>query len=183
MPTTYINFHAPINPHTAQNLMTVIAQKLGTGTDHFYILFSTPGGEVQSGIALYNYLRAVPAQLTMHNMGNVDSIGNAIFLAANNRLACAHSTFMFHGVGFDIKNVRVEEKIARELLQGILADHKRIGDIIVARTTIDDRGARQLFREARTKDADAALASGIIQNIADANIPAGSDIVSFVFNP
>ena len=43
MPTTYINFHAPVNPHTTQNLMTVIAQKLATGTDHFYIMLSTPG--------------------------------------------------------------------------------------------------------------------------------------------
>jgi hypothetical protein len=28
MPTTYINFHAPVNQHTTQNLMTVVAQKL-----------------------------------------------------------------------------------------------------------------------------------------------------------
>jgi ATP-dependent protease ClpP protease subunit len=183
MPITYINFHAGITPHTTQNLMTAISQKLVAGATEFYILLSTPGGDVASGVTVYNFLRALPVPVTMHNVGNVDSIGNAIFLAANTRRACAHSTFMFHGVGFDVTNVRLEEKNARELLHGILANQSRIADIIVERTNIDRRRSRQLFREARTKDANDALAVGIIHEIADAAIPAGSDIVSFVFNP
>jgi ATP-dependent protease ClpP protease subunit len=182
MPTTYINFHALINQVTTQNLMAAIAQKLMIGTDHFYIMLSTPGGEVASGLTLYNFLRAIPARVTMHNIGNVDSIGNAIFLAADERLASAHSTFMFHGVGFDVKALRVEEKNARELLHSILADQNRIADIIVERTNIQRSRSRQLFREARTKDANDALAGGIIGRIADAQIPAGADILSFVFN-
>jgi ATP-dependent protease ClpP protease subunit len=157
MPTTYINFHAQVNPFTVQNLMTAISQKLASGTDQFYVMLSTPGGHVQSGITVYNFLRALPSRLTMHNIGNVDSIGNAIFLAADERIACAHSTFMFHGVGFDVQNLRVEEKNARELLHGILADQIRIADIIVARTAINRNRSRKLFREARTKNANEAL--------------------------
>jgi ATP-dependent protease ClpP protease subunit len=183
MPTTYINFHAPIKQFTAQNLMTVVSQKLVAGTDNFYILFSTPGGEVPSGITLYNFFRAIPAQVTMHNIGNVDSIGNAIFLAGNTRYACRHSTFMFHGVAFEVKSMTLDEKNARERLHQILADQSRIADIIVDRTNIQRRRSRQLFREAKTKNADEALATGIIHEIRDAAIPAGSDIVSFVFNP
>ena len=105
MPTTYINFHSVVNAFTTQNLMTVVAQKLTAGTDHFYVLLSTPGGQVTSGLTVYNFLRSIPAKVTMHNIGNVDSIGNAIFLAADERFACAHSTFMFHGVGFDVQNL------------------------------------------------------------------------------
>jgi ATP-dependent Clp protease, protease subunit len=183
MPTTYINFHAAINQFTTQNLMTVISQKMATGTNEFYILFSTPGGEVPSGMTVYNFLRGIPATVTMHNIGNVDSIGNAIFLAASTRIACPHSTFMFHGVGFDIKSLQLEEKNSRELLGGILADQARIGDIIVDRTNIQRRRARELFRKATTKNAQEALASVLVQNIADVAIPAGADVVSFVFNP
>lgn len=183
MPTTFINFHAGINPNTCQNLMTAVAQKLAAGTDHFYILLSTPGGEVQSGITVYNFLRSVPAQITMHNMGNVDSIGNVIFLAGQQRFACAHSTFMFHGVAVDVKNARLEEKSSREILHAILNDQIRMADIIVARTNVTRRRSRQLFREAKTKNAPDALATGIIQQIIDPTIPAGSDVISFVFNP
>jgi ATP-dependent protease ClpP protease subunit len=59
----------------------------------------------------------------MHNIGNVDSIGNAIFLAAdaNDRFVCPHSTFMFHGVGADFAGgMRFEEKNGREILESLL---------------------------------------------------------------
>jgi ATP-dependent protease ClpP protease subunit len=181
MPTTFVNFHAAINQRTSQNLMTAVAQKLAAGTDHFYILLSTPGGEIPSGMTVYNFLRAIPARITMHNIGNVDSIGNAIFLAADERFACAHSTFMFHGVGLQIQNLVVEEKRAREILHSLLADQIRIADIIVERTNINRRRSRQLFREARTKNADEALATGIIHRICDPAVPVGADIISFVF--
>jgi ATP-dependent protease ClpP protease subunit len=181
MPTTFVNFHAGINQRTSQNLMTAIAQKLATGTDHFYILLSTPGGEIPSGMTVYNFLRAIPARITMHNIGNVDSIGNAIFLAADERFACAHSTFMFHGVGLPIQNLVLEEKRAREVLHSLLADQVRIADIIVERTNINRRRSRQLFREARTKNANEALATGVVHQICDPAVPAGADIISFVF--
>jgi ATP-dependent protease ClpP protease subunit len=180
MPTTYFNFHAPINPVTVQNLMAAVAQKMMAGTDNFYFLLSTPGGEVPSGMTLYNFIRGLPFPKTMHNTGNVDSIGNAIFLAADTRYACPHSTFMFHGVAFQIQNAKLEEKNFREMLAGILSDQKRIADIMVLRTGITMNQARKLFREASTKDAAHALASGLVGDIRDVQIPAGADIVSLV---
>jgi ATP-dependent protease ClpP protease subunit len=182
MPTTYINFHATINMATVQNVIAAVSQKLMSGTNEFYFLLSTPGGQVMSGLTLYNFLRGIPATVKMHNVGNVDSIGNAIFVAADlpNRFACAHSTFMFHGVGVDIQNARFEEKNAREVVHSILADQKRIADILVARTNLSANQARKLFREARTKDATNAVAIGMAANIVDVQIPAGADIVSLV---
>ena len=50
-------------------------------------MISTPGGTVMNGLNLYNVMRAMPFRLTTHNVGNVDSIGNAIFLAGEERYA------------------------------------------------------------------------------------------------
>jgi ATP-dependent protease ClpP protease subunit len=167
---------------TVQNLMAAISHKLMAGTNDFYFLFSTPGGNVMSGLTFYNFLRAIPATVTMHNTGNVDSIGNAIFVAADfeNRFGCAHSTFMFHGVGMDIQNARYEEKSARELVHSILADQKRMADILVSRTGLSPNQARQLFREARTKDATQARSARLIADIRDVKLPSGADIISLV---
>ncbi len=181
MPTTYINFHALINVQTVQNVMAAISQKLMTGVNDFYFLFSTPGA-VMSGLTLHNFLRAIPATVTMHNTGNVDSIGNAIFLAAeaNRRFACPHSTFMFHGVGRDVQNLRLEEKNTREIMDSIIADQARIADILVQRTNLSSKKARQLFREATTKNAVEAQSAGLITDIRDAQIPVGADVLSLV---
>jgi len=134
------------------------------------------------GMNLYNVLRAMPFHLTTHNVGNVDSIGNAVFLAGEKRYACAHSTFMFHGVGFDINGqMRLEEKFLQERLDSLLADQKRIGSVIEERTKIEKTAIADLFREAKTKDAAFATSCGIIDEVRDVKIPAGGPIYSLVF--
>ena len=131
---------------------------------------------------LYNVMRAMPFHLTTHNVGNVDSIGNAVFLAGEKRYACAHSTFMFHGVGIDLPaQMRLEEKILQEKLDAILADQKRIGSVIEERTRIEKDAVADLFREAKTKDAAFAVGCGIIDEIRDVKIPPGAPIYSLVF--
>jgi ATP-dependent protease ClpP protease subunit len=135
-----------------------------------------------NGITLYNYLRALPVTLTIHNVGNVNSIGNAIFLAGARRYACQHSTFMFHGVGVDVPGpIRLEEKLLRGQLAAIDIEQKRIGSIILDRTKLNQSQVRRLFREAVTKDAAFAASCGIIDQIRDVQIPPGSTILSLVF--
>ena len=135
-----------------------------------------------NGINLYNVLRAMPFHLGDDNVGNVELIGNAVSLAGDHRIACPHSTFMFHGVGFDSPaGLRLEEKFLRERLDGILADQNRIGQIMEDRTGLSAKQIKPLFREAKTKDAAYAVGAGIVHGIADVNIPAGAPVISLVF--
>lgn len=135
-----------------------------------------------NGLNLFNVMRAFPFKLITHNVGNVDSIGNAVFLAGEERYACPHSTFMFHGVGFEVdKAIRLEEKNLSESLDSIVQDHRRIGDILMEHTNLDEGQVRDLFREARTKDADFAKSVGIVHDIRDVQIPLGEPVISLIF--
>jgi ATP-dependent Clp protease protease subunit len=146
-----------------------------------HLLLSTPGGNVMHGLNLNNLFRGLPFELITHNIGNVDSIGNAIFLAGAKRYATAHSTFMFHGVGFDLNNpLRLEKKFLRERLDSLMSDQKRIGSISVERTKITEDSVSELFLEAKTKDATFAVSSGIIDEIRDVQIPVGGPVISLV---
>ena len=134
------------------------------------------------GVTLYNTLRALPIELTTHNVGSVNSIGNVVFLAGNPRYASANSTFMFHGVGFDVKTpTRFEEKIVRERLDAILADQKKIASIISGRTKLKQSDVKRLFRQAVTRDPDYALSNGVIDEIREARIPEGTPFHQLVF--
>jgi ATP-dependent protease ClpP protease subunit len=180
--TTYISFSAEINVNTTEHLIAVLAQQANQGVDHVYLMLSTPGGAVMNGLNLYNVMKAMPFKITTHNVGNVDSIGNAIFLAGEERFACPHSTFMFHGVGFDIQaGARLEQKNLQENLDRLLADQERIGNILKERSQLNAGEITDLFREARTKDAAFALEKGMISDIRDVNIPTGTPILSLVF--
>jgi ATP-dependent Clp protease, protease subunit len=180
--TVYVSFSAEIIPHTTESLIATITNLTNQGVKQIYLMLSTPGGSVMHGMNIYNVLRALPIELITHNVGNVDSIGNAVFLAGSKRYACPHSTFMFHGVGFDVpQQTRIEEKFLRERLDGIVSDQKRIGSVIEDRTQISREDIAKLFLEAQTKDAAFAASCGIIDEIRDVQIPQGAPVYSLVF--
>ena len=177
----YVMFTAEIVPKTVESLIQALSNLAQNRVPEVYIAFATPGGNVMNGITLYNFLRGVPFNLIMHNLGNVDSIGNAVFLAGHERYASSHSTFMFHGVGFDQAAGRYEEKNLREMLNGITNDQRRIGSIITDRTSIPQDEAEGLFRETQTKTAEFARDRGIVHEIREFKLPAGAPVISFVF--
>jgi ATP-dependent protease ClpP protease subunit len=180
--TAYISFSAEIIPFTTESLIALAGNLVNQGAKELYLMLSTPGGNVMNGMNLYNLLSALPVKVITHNVGNVDSIGNAVFLAGKERYACPHSTFMFHGVGFDIKqSARFEEKFLRERLDGILSDQRRIGTILEERTKLAKDQIEGLFREAQTKDAAFAVSCGIVNEIRNLEIPKGAPIYSLVF--
>jgi len=182
MTRVYISFSAEIVPNTTETLIAVLGEQANKKVDEVYLMLSTPGGSVMHGMNLYNVMKAFPFKLITHNVGNVDSIGNAVFLAGEERYACPQSTFMFHGVGFDaVAGQRLEEKLLREKLDSLLQDQLRIGAIIGDRTKLDDGQIGDLFRETRTKDANYALSVGIVHDVRDVNIPLGSPVISLVF--
>jgi ClpP protease-like protein len=77
--TAYVSFSAEINAHTSESLIAALANCANGGVTEFQLLLSTPGRNVMNGMNLYNVLRAMPLHLVTHNVGNVDSIGNAVF--------------------------------------------------------------------------------------------------------
>jgi ATP-dependent protease ClpP protease subunit len=186
----YINFSAEINPSTTEALIAAVGNAVNQGVKSVYLMLSTPGGQVMNGLNLYNVLRGFPIELITHNVGNVDSIGNTVFMAGSKRYACQHSTFMFHGVAAYVQATTgtntgpmavMGERELRERLGGIQADQKRIGSVIKDRTKLDEAAIGTLFLEAQTKDADWALSCGIIDEIRDVKVPTGHPVISLVF--
>lgn len=181
-PEVYVLFSAEVNVNTTEALLAAMANIASQGIPRVVLCLSSPGGDVMSGMNLYNVLRAMPFDLVTHNVGNVDSIGNAIFLAGSHRRACPHSTFMFHGVAFTAEaGKQFDEKLLRERLDSVLADQKRIGSILEERSTLTRAQIEPLFRDAQTKDADWAVSAGIVNEVADVEIPAGAPVISLVF--
>jgi ATP-dependent protease ClpP protease subunit len=168
---------------TAQKLLAAVVGEVQKGAKTIYLMISTPGGQMRDGFALYNILRGLPCEVVTHNVANVDSVGNVVFLAGARRYACANATFMFHGVGFDVQQaMRIEQKNAKELLDGISAETHRMAAIIESRATFANHTeVEQLFLEASTRDAVYAKNHALVHDILDVQIPAGSPLLQLVF--
>lgn len=180
--TVFVSFSAMVLPDTTQALIAALTNCVTGGAAEIRLLLSTPGGSVMHGITLYNFIRGLPVRVVTHNAGNVDSIGNAIFLSGDHRIASPHSTFMFHGVAFEAAAGQIfDERLLSERLDSLLADQNRIGSIIAERTNLRPGQIKPLFRQAKTKDATYAMSAGIVHEIAEIDVPAGAPVISLVF--
>lgn len=177
----YFLISSPVIPPLEQAILDACQQQINKKTSTVYILFSTPGGQVVTGINIYNYLRALPLRIITHNMGSVDSIGTVVFLAGDQRFSAPHSTFMFHGVGHQLKgNVRLVRPELLAKLDQLDADEGKIAAIINDRATFESLDSvSELFREQSTKGNNFALRHGIIDAERAINIPRGAEIVHF----
>lgn len=182
MDNIYLSFSAEIDQHTTEAFMTTVSDYVNKGVDKINILFSSPGGTVANGVTIYNFLRSIPAKIVMHNIGVVDSIGNLIFLSGEERYAVPNSSFLFHGVGFDIlQPTRFEEKQVKEKLKTIERDQKLLSDIISERTKLTEKEVREMFLNAETVTPEKAKELKVINDIRMVNIPKGSQIFQFNF--
>lgn len=173
----YLVFTAAINENSMALMVQYLVELQRTEAEKLTIGLSSPGGNVVCGITMYNALRACSFPVVTHNIGNVDSIANAVFLAGERRYTNESSTFMFHGVGFDSNpNERLEEKNLLEKLDTVNAEHKRISQLISSHSGLDVAVCMALFKEQKTRDATWALDNGIVSQISEFRIPQGVDV-------
>ncbi len=128
-----------------------------------------------NGITIYNSFKSLPINLTTHNIGIVDSIANVIFLSGKTRYVVKNSSFLFHGVGFDISQAK------KEKLKMIQRDQKLIADIIAEQSQYTEAEIEKMFLEADTRTPEQAKEKGLINDIRDANVPEGAEVIQFVF--
>ena len=182
--TIYINFFDGINEAKVKALMAMLSDIVARQKpDILYFLFSSPGGAVGAGIVLYNFLKALPVEIVMHNTGSVDSIGTVIFLAGSRRYAAVHSTFLFHGVqlnfqgGGQLNHVQLLERLSM-----LKQDESKIAGIIAERTSLTEHEIKQLFHQGESKDSAFAKAKGIIHESKDPLIPKDAPFVTVNLN-
>ena len=173
MTTAYIAYYDVINEQKTKSFMEACAQVITqTQASQLYFLFSSIGGSVDAGVALHNFLRALPVPLVMHNTGSIDSIANVVFLAAEERYANSNSSFLFHGIqwrfdqGAQLSWTQLQETVSR-----FKGEETKIIDIISQRSRLTAEELKALFHQGEAKNTAFAQEKGIIQGVREAKIP------------
>jgi len=177
-----VNFVSEINSITASALNGALAQVVNNQNDEIHLFVSTPGGTVADGIAIYNFIRALPVQTITYNIGQVNSIGNVVYQSGQRRVASTSSSFMFHGVGVNAQpNMRLELKLLQETAQSIENDQALINDIMVKHTKLSVEDLNTMFLTMAHIRASEALERGLADEVADFCLPAGVPILPLMF--
>lgn len=103
------------------------------------VYVNSPGGEVTSGLALYDVMQAIPCTVKMVCMGIAASMASLLFAAADERVMLPHSRLMLHdplisstsGSALELSSVANDLMRTRQSMAEIYARHtgKSVEDI------------------------------------------------------
>jgi len=174
-----IKFFAPVIDTTVNALMNVIDQKIKQGITDFTILISSPGGNVFYGLSAYNYLKGIPAKITTHNFGAIDSVSVVLFCAGTTRFSVPQARFLLHGVTSNFEQkTSLEEKQLEETLKGLKSDVENIAKVIAVSTGKEVKDIIEAMRERTILNPEEAKAWGLINEIKSELFEIGSEIVT-----
>jgi len=182
MKPVVIRFFAPVIDTTVNTLLSAIDEKMKQGIRDFIILISSPGGSVIHGLSAYNYLKGLPAVITTHNFGSVDSIGIVLYCAGSKRLSVPQARFLLHGVTAQFRgNQNLEEKQLEERFKGLRIDIENIAKVIAANTGKSAEEVTNAMLERTTLNAEEARSWGLVHEIKSQLFEAGSEVISIQF--
>jgi len=172
----FINFFDAIDPVKVNKFIqfTTEAVRHYNPTELYYLL-SSSGGDVDSGFVLYNYLISLQGQvnISMHNIGTIDSIANVIFLAGQKRYAAPTASFLFHGIMINLQGTFTMNAL-KEQMSRLEIRENRIIETMSKHTKFTQEELMGLFKQGESKDFQFAQSKEVIQEIREPHVPAGS---------
>ncbi len=175
--TVCLVYHEPIDQASTRNVMNVCAQLVRDyHVKTIYFQISSGGGSVDSAITLYNFLKSLPCKIVMHNTGSIDSAANVVFMAGDKRYAAAHTSFLFHGVTWNLSGSYNHSQL-KESLSNVDESERKIAGILTAGSNLAEADITKLFREGETISATSAKNKGIVSSLQDVNLAEDVPIV------
>ena len=130
------------------------------------LYINSPGGEVDSGFAVYDYIKAIPAPIRTVCIGKAASMGAILFLAGDRRFMLPHAQVMIHdpsfGSGFP-PGMKPDE--AEECLGLLKKNRDECVKIICQATGQSEEEVRKQTRKDTFFDAKEAIEFGLATDI------------------
>jgi ATP-dependent protease ClpP protease subunit len=174
-----IKFYSPVNEASIGRLLKAVDEKLANGVEQFTILISTSGGSVFHGLTGCNYLKGIPAEVTTHNIGSVDSIGVALYCAGKRRLCVPQARFLMHPVSMTFREgASYEEPKLLEMVKSLRVDMDNCASVVAANTNRTKKQVLRAMLDRTTLHPEAALEWGLAHEIRQQLFEDGSEVIS-----
>lgn len=171
----YIGFNHAIDRRSMEQLLATCSQAIQQGGFRRVILaLNSGGGFLDQAHYAVNILGALPSdiEIVTHNVGNVASAANLLFVCGQRRLVAPGSTFFFHQTFFELgAGERITEPVAAAKLKGIQEEDLRAATIIATRTGSSVEEVRGWQNAEKVMSAQEALECGLVHAIEPLQIP------------
>ncbi|MBU6370459.1 MAG: ATP-dependent Clp protease proteolytic subunit [Patescibacteria group bacterium] len=155
-----------IDSNVAQNLMTYVNGRIyNSDIKKIRVLISSTGGDVDSAIRIYSYLKALPFEVETIALSQIDSAANIIYVAGQQRIAIKGCRFFLHEGTFTtgaqtttLHNHEEALLIFKELL-------KKHINILAKETSKKEEDINKLLQTSTIMDAEKAKEFGFVHEI------------------
>lgn len=177
--TVQIKFYTGVDESSVKRLMSAVEEKLAQGVERFIILLSSPGGNVFHGLSAYNFLKGIPAEVTTHNFGSVDSMGAVIYCAGSKRYCVPHARFLLHAPSAVFSQpTNLEEQQLEERVKGLKLDIENIAGVIAANTGKTEEQVYKDMLDRTALNPEGAIKYGLVHEIKEELFEQGSELIS-----
>lgn len=173
----YIIFNAEIDDKTAHQFIKALVEcNNNNEIEEIIIAISSTGGLIYPSMEMYSLLKSIKKKIKIHNIGQVNSMANVIFLGVKERFANKSSIFIFHNLENKIENSSTIEQI-RGVADLLEENFERVVNIISDNTTMDKPEIKKLHIGEIVMKPDKAKKVNIIQNISEFVLEPNSKII------
>lgn len=154
--------NAAVSDQLIQKLMHLDMKDLGEMT----LYINSPGGEVMSGLAVYDYIKTMKSPVKTVCVGDAASMGAIIFLAGEKREMLPHSRILIHDPSYGYLDV--SGKKPHEIQRGVDSLNKvrkTLAEIISERTCKTLNEIYEITAEDHYFTADEAIEFGLANGI------------------
>lgn len=168
-----VNFSCPVNASTISGLITNCLGAINQGATELDVHISSPGGDLVAGFTAYNFLKSLPIPVRTHNLSNVESVANIIFLAGSNRSGTPGCRFLFHPFHWGLVGASVDHSRVSEWSSSLNNDLQRFIDIIEQEVDGSKSGEewKNIISSATIFDATTAKGLGLIEDFGIKKLP------------
>jgi len=174
-----VHYLTDVNVASVRQLMEVCMAAISNAekpATEIKLYISSKGGDTVAGFTAYNFLKTLPVKLTTHNLSNVESIANVIFMAGSERTASPLSRFLLHPLYWGFGTPNADHLRLREWTSCLDDDLDRFVKVFDLETQGFNFPEKPVWRDLITSttiaDPDRAGSLGLIQRVEEARIPA-----------
>ena len=179
-----IRFFCAVDDYTISMLIANIDKKLQQGIEKFTILISSKGGSVFHGILAYNYLKGIPAEITTHNFGSINSSASVIYCAGDIRYSVPHGNFLMHPVRSNFpRGANLAQDDMEERIKAMKLDSENIAGVISSATGKTEAEILDLMKQRTNLNPEEAKEFGFVQEIREALFEPSSEIINIFDRP
>lgn len=171
----YASLTGPVDADMVRRVFTAGSIAVNARVQKIHLLIQSTGGFVGDGIALYNYLRRLPMEITTYNAGNVMSIAVLVYLAGKKRNVSKAATFMIHRSTFTFSAPATSE-LLKATAEGLVIDDARSEAILREYVNMPLEKWRAQERGQLTLAAEESVQFGLAHAIDDWAPPAGAAV-------